>query len=144
VKVKGSDKFRLEYAPFGAGHLYNLKAEHIIQPPKEEMTFEECERWCGCFESMSNAPGWAGRGPYPIVEVVRTYEDELPKGKFRWQFGWMSVGENQKTLTIELTNESGKPMPDISLSMVWENQVPQPLEGVPAHIGWQGLVVHHY
>lgn len=126
-------KVRLAYVPLGdRGRLYMLRGPAMVVPPAEEMTPAEAERWVHAL-TASGYEGVCESTPTdaPLVEAVRTIEDEIPPRAVRWEFGRSDGGA---VPTITLTNDWRRAIPDVTVWFVTRAEFPRAAPGGPAYL----------
>jgi hypothetical protein len=133
-----SGNIRLQYGYLGdeCERVFVIRGPGMVQPPDREMTEEEFDRWQFELTAGTDYSFEHSDTPIdsPLVEVKRTYEDQVPPGSMRAELLWPQNEVGQRTLAVRVTSEWDRPIPKFSLSIDFEHETPQPerLGNVPA------------
>lgn len=142
VVPTSTGKLRLQYGhPLDAPHgrTVLLTGPEPVLPPDREFTEEELKDWRNqkIFEAGFSLSGGRPMNPKkhcPIIEVLKTIEEQIPKGSIEWAFAWLKVpGYDDELLTIRVVNRWNLPIPDFSMATAYEAEQTDP--SMPAEWG---------
>lgn len=105
--------------------LHGLK---MLLPPDQEMTPDEYKNWETGLLAAGFQRSWGMRSDgdgKAMVEITRTYEDEIPRGAVQARLGWVEDGPG--TLSVEVASSWTQEIPAFSLSLDYQHAL-QPLK----------------
>jgi hypothetical protein len=144
----GEGTFRISFGHMldlqGGGKLLGFVGPAPVLPPDREFTAAELDKWqfdmvCETGYSIPGERAFNTKQPFPIIEVMKTIEETIPKGSVAAAFEWVQHPRSgEQTFAVTVTNKWNE-IPAFTLAVGFEYEAHQPHPTAPPEWGVEAI-----